>query len=245
MHELAVLAARVAFSNDFPGTPPALMISPGDGSAETGYVLKRNLEVVSLERGTPTRRRRRRRMAEYAQAARFMPELAQTRLERFRRGETSVRAACRVTDSLQIELTDDTPWARGIDLMWAGPRMQPILPQQFGFDQKWIGHTLSLRPSTPEATLRFTAWLANGQSLVLQHGYKSNRDARKLVVRLRDFDGDRAEMRVIAGTAHAEPWLVQFPTLSMRFGVDDRLAIARWAYPLNTWMTDDFVEKLF
>jgi hypothetical protein len=145
---------------------------------------------------------------------------------------------------LILELIDERGWPAGVDMMKAGALAQLARPDLLGFGQEWKGNTLRLWPETPEATLRFTAWLAEGQRLRLEHGYKSNRDRRCLVVRLRDFDGDEAELPVVTGNKHAEPWLVKFPTLAMHLSNDDRLGIARWAYPLNDWMNSDLVEKL-
>jgi hypothetical protein len=243
LRELAVLAARVAFSGAFSEGPSALLVSPGDAGLKAGYLVKRSLDVVSLDRCTLTRHRLRRRKAECAALAHFMPELARSRLAGFRRGESSVRAVCRVAGRLELELTDEISWPSGVDLMGTTSRMPRARPELLGFCQRWQGKALLLWPETPEATLRFTAWLTEGRQLVLEQAQARRRDRRTIVVRLRDFDGDCAVLPVKA-SGPAEPWLVRFPGLDMALSGDDWLALARWAYPLDTWMTTDLVEKL-
>ena len=243
LRELTVLAARIAFSG-LPGEEAsALLVCPGDGSLEAGHLVKRNLEVVSLARCALTRHRLQRGKAEGASLAHLLPELARTRAARFGRGEASVRAVCRLAGRFELELTDENAWASGVELMKTSGRVPPARPELLGFCQRWQGKTLLLWAETPEAVLRFSAWLAEGRRLVLEYATK-HRDRRHLVVRLSDFDGDRAEFPVVASTSHAEPWLVRFPRLGMRLGPTDHLAIARWAHPLDIWMTDELVEKL-
>jgi hypothetical protein len=243
LRELAVLAGGVVFSSLATEQIAGILVSPGNGSPQAGYLVKRDLEVLPLA-GCSLTRHRLRRQGAFTSLPHFLPELIRTRLSQFRRRESEMSAVCRVAGRLELELTSEKSWSSGVELVGISSRLPSARLEWMGFCQRWQGKILLLWPEMPEATLRFTAWLAEGKRLVLQHRDPKTGDGRKIVVRLRDFEGDCAEMKVLAGQPQAEAWLVRFPTLNMCFGSADHLAIARWAYPLNNWMNDDLVEKM-
>jgi hypothetical protein len=245
MRELAVLVARIAFST-LPRVPrcAALQISPGDGAGQAGYVMTRDLVVASPERCALTWRHLQDLGAGAGPLVRFLPEIAADRLGAFARQEPRVHASCRVADRLLLEVLDEDVPASSIVLLRAGARTRPAAPEQLGFRQQCLGNTVRLWPDTPEATLRFTAWLNEGRQLVLEHRDEGISNGRTVAIWLRDFDGQQIDLLAKASVNQAEPWLIGCPTLGMDLTPDDHLALARWAYPLNEWMSEDLLENL-
>ena len=59
----------------------------------------------------------------------------------------------------------------------------------------------------------------------------------------RDFDDHQAELKTL--TAYAgEWWLGDVPTPALPLSADDREAVARWLYPVDDWLTREFLERL-
>src|SRR5262249_3911878 len=153
MRELAVLVTRIAFSASTSQPRQRMLIAPGDGDLKEGVLVTRDLEVISLARSALTRHRIQRRQED----CRFLPDLARKRLDRLPGVSSGVRACCRVTDRLLIELTDETPWP-GVIMTMRSEGGKDATPESMGFTQQRDEKNLLLWPETPEATLRFTAW---------------------------------------------------------------------------------------
>jgi hypothetical protein len=66
-----------------------------------------------------------------------------------------------------------------------------------------------------------------------------------VLLRLRDFEGEAAELPVCVTTNRSETWLVNIPSPAVELTAPDRLALARWGTPPDDWVTPDIVEKLF
>jgi hypothetical protein len=72
------------------------------------------------------------------------------------------------------------------------------------------------------------------------------RRSRPLVrVALRDFDGDVADQPARFVEPGEETWLTGLPQVSLGLTDADRLAIARWAYPPDDWLTPGLCAGLF
>jgi hypothetical protein len=241
LRQLSGLVAQIAFAANTHQPRQRMLIAPGAGDLKEGVLVTRELEVISLRRSALTRHRIQRRQED----CRFLPDLARKRLDRRPGLACGVSARCRVENRLVIELTDEAPWPGNVLSLRAG-NVPERTPEAMGFVQERIGTALRMWPESPEATLRFTAWLAEGRTLTLEHGYAGpSRDRRRIVVRLRDFDGDEAQLSVIAANNNkTEPWLVGVPEVSLSLTADDHAALSKWAYPLAKWLTDSLVEKL-
>jgi hypothetical protein len=100
---------------------------------------------------------------------------------------------------------------------------------------------LRVRTTTPESILRLTACLARREPLVLrQQGATPGR----VVVSLRDFEGDEAVLPALVSYTSAETWLQGATVPPLELEDDERLALARWAYPPESWLTPELLEKL-
>jgi hypothetical protein len=113
-----------------------------------------------------------------------------------------------------------------------------------GFAQSCQDRTLRIWPDSAEATLRFSAWLVQRKSLLLSSQPPWARKDRRIAVRFHDFDGEQTELPVAVSSSQPEAWLTNIPCPSMALERTDRLAIAKWTYPVDRWLDNDFVEKL-
>src|SRR5262249_49308302 len=97
-----------------------------------------------------------------------------------------------------------------------------------------------IRTTTAESIIQFTACLARGDRLILRDGTRTGR----VVVTLRDFDGDSADLPALASYTAAETWLRGLPSLRLDLTDEEREAIARWLYPPEAWLTDALLGRL-
>jgi hypothetical protein len=180
------------------------------------------------------------------------------RLAEFDTGPRLVQAECRTEGGFCLTVCGDLPWPR-CDL--AGDRDPQLTPRgrravhltdgsslggHHGFRSLGLAvepgpGEVCLRTTTPESVLRFSACLSRGDRLVLQDAGVA---PGRVVVLLRDFDGDAARFPVAVSYAGAETWLRGLPALPLSLDDDERLAIARWAYPPEAWLTNEFLEQL-
>ncbi len=58
----------------------------------------------------------------------------------------------------------------------------------------------------------------------------SNSSPARIIVQLRDFEGDLGEFPALVGYSGAETWLRGLPEFALPLDDDERLAIAGWAY---------------
>jgi hypothetical protein len=169
-----------------------------------------------------------------------------------------IDAECRAEDGFCLTLRGDLPWAAADLLTEAGLNPRSLGPKVRLADGSTLGAhrglaalglaleaqpgELRLRTTIPESVLRFSACLARGERLVLRDAI--GRAPGRVVVLLRDFDGASARLPAAVSYAGAETWLRGLPPFSLPVDDDERLAIARWAYPPEVWLTNETLEKL-
>jgi hypothetical protein len=151
-----------------------------------------------------------------------------------------VRTMCQTDDGFRLRLTGALPWPGPAERMEAsllatGQRLDRD-PFRFRFHR----HGMYFGPATPEAMIRFAAFLPRGERLVLrQTGHPG-----RVIVTLRDFDEDAADMHTVVSYGNAEAWLRGAPAPALELDAEDRFAIARWAYPPDSWLTDRMLSRL-
>jgi hypothetical protein len=112
-----------------------------------------------------------------------------------------------------------------------------------GLALRCLSDHVLIEAGTPEAILQFSACLARGETLTLQRFPYRGPEGR-VVVLLRDFDGDRAELPCLASYGQRETWL-QPPALPpLDLSREEKTAIARWLYPPDCWLDGELVEDL-
>src|SRR5262249_20922959 len=138
-----------------------------------------------------------------------------------------------------LRLVGALPWDGG------SPSLRALL---HGSDKRLdlLGMTLhqedgrvELRAATPEAVISFSAFLARGQGLALCDvrgvGLAPRLPAAQALVRLRDFDEDEAVLPALVSYPAGETWLRGAPPVPLALDEQDRLAVARWLYPPESW----------
>jgi hypothetical protein len=222
LRELAIRLALLTFTRE---QDNRLLIAEGESCREkAGYIIDDTLQAIDLRRSSKTRHRMKRQAVE----SRFLVGEFLTRLGHIRRGACPVQAACRVTDRIRIEIRGAIPWDTK-----AAQRTPP------GWSWTAEPHHLCMWPESPEAVLRLTAGMAAGKTLCFQ-GPRGG----AILVRLQDFEGDAVALKAQVTPAQAEPWLSRIPPPPLTLTAEDRLALARWAYPLTEWLTPELTENL-
>lgn len=222
LRELAIRLTLLTFTRE---QDNRLLIAEGEGRGEkAGYLLDDALQAIDLRRSSKTRHRLKRQAVD----SRFLAGDFLTRLGHIRRNTCSVQVTCRVTDRIAIEIRGAIPWEAN--------RHRHAPP---GWTWQAEPHLLRLWPSTPEAVLRLTAGMAAGKTLAFQ-GPRGG----AVLVRLQDFEGDEVALKARVTPSQAEPWLARIPTPPLTLTPEDRLMLARWAYPLAEWLTPELTENL-
>jgi hypothetical protein len=240
LREIAVRVTRLAFSGTSAGMRRKLLIGHDARTVAAGYVVDANLKAIYLGGCSLTRHRQTRQQPD----CRFLAGQARARLEQIHRGEPLVRAVCRVEDRPVLDLEGELPFSPETIVLWRSRLGSAGLLGPLGFKQLWHGKSLRLFPDTPEAILRFSASLMRGELLHVVPGRHGQGHGR-VIVRLHDFDGDHKVLPSLASTNRVETWLHGVTEPALRLSDEDRLAIARWAWPIDAWMTTELMEKLF
>jgi hypothetical protein len=161
-------------------------------------------------------------------------------------GRRAIQAECQVEGGFRLQLRGDLPWPlepRTCQRLDAGSTLgthQGLTA--LGLAAKTEPEELSLHTTSPEAVIRFSACLARGERLVLRDSRDGS--AGRIVILLHDFDGERTRFPAVVGYSGAETWLRSLPEIALPVTDDERLAIARWAYPPDVWLTNELLEKL-
>jgi len=198
---------RLYFAGRWPSTEHQwLRISWGNKPEnEDGYLVNHELRTVPLRHFAHSRRRQK---LQYC-GGQFLAGQAFKRLGQIRQPGDRVRVTCRADDGFALLLRGGLPWEAG-DLSLAASRLgndRPLVP--LGFTAEQQGHTLTVRTTTPEAIICFSAALARGDVIVLRGG--PLRRGGAILVQLRDFDGHEAELPALACYTGAETWLRGVP----------------------------------
>jgi hypothetical protein len=102
---------------------------------------------------------------------------------------------------------------------------------------------LRLGTTTPESIIHLSACLVRGEMLVLPVGPSVWRD-RRVIVALRDFDGDEVDLPAVLSEEGREDWLTGLPPVELELPDSDRAAIARWAYVPAGWLCPELAHAL-
>jgi hypothetical protein len=234
MREVAVRLTLLAFTAPENDRQCRLLVGESSSATDHGFLVDPNLDVIDLRRSALTRHRLKRRQVDCL----FYADTFRRRLNEIRRGEAPVKAVCRVTDRIVLELTGPMPWS-------LAPRGNlPLFRSPYpGWSHERDGSCLRLWPDSPEGLIRLTAGMAAGHTLCFQGPYPGRSGA--VLVRLREFEGEAIEFPVKVTPSNNEAWLSRIPGPPMTLTDDDRLALARWAHPLANWITPGLTERLF
>jgi hypothetical protein len=167
------------------------------------------------------------------------------RIARFNDHKQKARAFCSIGAHLTLHVQGDLPW-HDPALILARATLSGGRPfASLGFVGERSEGGVRFTASTAEAIIQFTACLARGERLVMPvwQGNRFNERTR-IFVALRDFDGESAELPALVSHSAAESWLTWLPPLELEVPLEERLAIARWAYPPESWLTPELLEKL-
>jgi hypothetical protein len=208
----------------------------GTFDATGGLLVTGRLRAVCLERFAYGRRRPRRVATGFVAAG-----MVAERLARFGRGEPPVRARCRADKGYQLRVEGELPWADNARLQAGVDGTLDDLGRQ-GFKAETKKGVLHFRPESPEAVIRFSALLARGDRLVFRG--ESPAGSGRVVVPLRPFDEDAADLPAVAGYGNAEPWLGGVTAPLPEPDEADKLAVARWAYAPESWLDGRILEAL-
>jgi hypothetical protein len=171
--------------------------------------------------------------------------VALARLDAFTRRRPFVRAMCRLGSSVQLWLSGDLSWGETHAIL-SGARLSTGRPlESLGMTCARTGDGVHFEGNSPEAMIQFSACLARGERLVLTaRPGKSPHDLTQVYVALDDFDGGEAELGCLACPAGEESWLTWLPPLALEIPLEDRVAIARWAYAPASWLTPELMRSL-
>jgi hypothetical protein len=239
--KIAVRLLRIVFAR---GTPRFVkhwvrISSPDSVDDDSGLVVNHDLKSLYFER-RPRGPRLKPFVGCHLLSGMIAPHL---RL----RQRALVRAICRATDcGFSLRVFDDLSWSPsapvGGSLLGSGRPLASL-----GLTLEPMEDGLLVRTITPEGIIQFSACLARGVWLVLSGeplGSRSPPIRERVLVGLRDFEGDEAEMPVLVICSDSEPWLRGAPKLPLELPLEDREAIARWLYPPESWLTADLLGQL-
>jgi hypothetical protein len=233
--EIAVHLFRLVFIRKSPER--TLRISScGTFDDSRGLVVNGRLRTLYLERFAYGRRRLRR-----PPSCHFVAGMVSERLARFGRREPLVRAKCQAGTGYRLRLEGELPWPDDAALQARLDGTLDDLGRQ-GFRLEMKKGVLHFRPESPEALIRFSALLARGERLVFR-GTAPTASGR-VVVPLRPFEADAAELPAVAGYGSAEGWLGGAAAPLPELDEGDRHAIARWGYAPESWLDGPLLEAL-
>jgi hypothetical protein len=172
----------------------------------------------------------------------FCAGMASLWLDRVRNPDVRLRATCRVSDDVYLEVTGELPWKPREDILACSQLGEHGRLDQLGFVAEHDYSLLRLKPTTPEAMIRFSASLARSERLVLRS--RDSSTSGRVIVRLRDFEGKDASMPAIRTYANAEVWLRGVPSPSVILDLPTREAIVKWICLPESWPDWALVEGL-
>jgi hypothetical protein len=240
--EMAVRLLRLVFANSTPkvGRRRLRIVSCEVFDDNGGLIVSPQLKSQYLERFALGQGRGR----VMRWAAHFVAGWALGRLVQFSQPGRTVRAVCRAQDGYRVIVRGELPW-KGVPVYLAGASTLGKRRLSEGSGLEIVGAPdggTMVRTTTPESVIRFSAALARGEQLTLRPNLHPC--PGRVVIGLRDFECDEAELPVVVSYADSEPWLRGAPALPLGLDLDERVAIARWLYPVEPWVTDDFLERL-
>lgn len=237
LRELAIRVGRLAFPRNSAHSRQRFLVGRGDrfGGLD-GILIESNLKVIRLSRSSFTRHRVNRMEAD----CRLLLTRAATRLEQFQKREPLLRAICRFNEGPRLELTGEFPWSQNANLITSSTLGPTATLSSLGVRTEFMGNTFCIWPGTAEGIIRFSAALATGETLWL----RSHGGHGLVVIRLCDNDEEIATLPVLSCLNRSEDWLQRIPLPAMELSQEDKIAITHWAYPVDSWLTAEFLENL-
>jgi len=253
--EIATMLLRIAFSDAF-GQTRFRIVSRETLGSDGGCVMTNNLEHYYVERYARGKRRKT-PSAYWSFSPRNLPIKAINALG------ASAREASRLMNSLQVSLVaDDSGFRVQLKNVDLSTLQWPETARLAGSLQKHsvigasretldaiglrvqVGKgTLSLLPGSPEATMRMTAHMLSESLLVLEPGAE-NEGRFKVYVRLAPpSDGEQPLKALVAVTnGFFKEWLDLDTEQAPELSESQRLTIARWLMPHDSWVDPRFLE---
>jgi hypothetical protein len=231
MREVAARVLRLAFARA-PGVRPVpgVRITCDDPPEPThGLLIDRDLRARTQR--PPHSDRRRRIQARWG--CELHAGIALTRLGYLRTPAPEVRVTCRDGEGYCLELSGDLPWPPGTRY-FSRHRLGDRGFDPGEFDYEMRGETLRLKLTTPEAMISFAARMARGEVLKIAGPYGRG----QVLVRLREFDGDEAELSAVRSDDGRQGWLNRVPAAPLALTAEERLLLTRWANPMETWINE-------
>jgi hypothetical protein len=262
--EMAVRLVRLSFSertNSYPFRADGISgkcrpqwvrilgASTFDPSRE--LVVTSDLEALDLKRFSPELRRQHSTGQPLPHASHLMVRAIGSRLEKLRVPGPSVWASCQAKDGFRLMIDGELPWRpcsgpeRLADsLQWASCTGTGATLEALGVTVTCTPENVILQTTNPESIIRFAAALARGESITLQRQITPGPEGRVILL-LRDFEGDIAEMPCLASYQPVEDWLHAPAIPPIELSREEKAAIARWLYPPDCWLNTELVEDLF
>jgi hypothetical protein len=156
-----------------------------------------------------------------------------------------VKAVCQADEGFRVIVTGRFPWKRPTtldNLAYRSSLNGRSLPS-VGMKLLQFKRRLEICTNTPEAVILFAACLATAGGLVLRSDSQGQRE-RRILIGLRDFSGDSAEMPVVAGSQVRESWLIAPEVPSLELSGEERWAIIRWLYAPDFWIDESLAPHL-
>jgi hypothetical protein len=235
--EIAVQIIRLVFTRQTPKVTKkrVRIVSCEVFDDEGGLVVNHHLKPLYMERLAYARRLMRKAKTE------FVAGMVMQRMEQFGKGESPVRTMCHL-DDVCLRLTGEFPWDpttsrthMEVTALSTGQRLDPNAFQLERKGNRWV-----FRPVTPEAMIRFSAFLPRGERLV----FRAGRAAGRVIVTMREFEDEAASMATMVSYGNVESWLRGVPAPALALEDEDRYAIAQWAYPPDSWLSGGLLKQL-
>jgi hypothetical protein len=166
-------------------------------------------------------------------------------LARFHCRLAPFRVTCRCEGGFTVEVLGPGGFPRGAahPLTDASLGTVPALSVA-GLAGEHTSDGIRITTPTPESILRFSASLARGDLLRIKLRVKSSAGTH-LFIRLRDFEGEQAELPVAVFPAGAdEDWLIGLPPVELTVPIDEVLPVVQWSYPREEWLVPELSERL-
>jgi hypothetical protein len=154
-----------------------------------------------------------------------------------------VRIRCRVDNGLSLLLEGAVDWGLPYNVLHHGSVAGRALLSLGLRAERPTPNCLLLSTTTPESIIRLSAYLARQEMMTLALG-TYHWQGRRVVVALRDFEGDETDLPAVLSEPPREDWLTGLPRLEMDLPGQERLAVARWAYVPDSWLSTDLAREM-
>jgi hypothetical protein len=236
--ELALRVLRLVFAKATPRRSRRWLHieDPDSEDAPSGVYLNAALDALEVTPG-PRRRHRKGWLG-----CRLDPASALAQCSRFGSPPAFARAVCRARDGFSLAVQSGVSWADGPSVLRQSRLVGGKGLEVLGLTAETVLSGLVLSTTTPESIIQFSACLARETVLCLSSGQTG--PCAVVFVALRDFDGDEGEMPAVVGYRGIEGWVAGLPALPLELSVAERVALARWGYAPESWLTAEVLGAL-